>query len=46
MLERLQEIFKGLESAYGATKITNEIRADGKNEVRSYTVKQPVTKEL
>jgi len=25
MLERLQEIFKGLESAYGATKITNEI---------------------
>ena len=46
MIERLQEIFKGLESAYGATKITNEIRADGKNEVRSYTVKQPVTKEL
>ena len=46
MIERLQEIFKGLESAYGATKITNEIRADGKNEVRSYTVKQPVTEKL
>jgi len=46
MIERLKDIFKGLESAYGATKITNEIRADGKNEVRSFTIKQPVTKEL
>jgi len=46
MIERLREIFKGLESAYGATKITNDIRHDGKNEVRSYTVKNPVTKEL
>ena len=46
MIERLREIFKGLESAYGATKITNDIRHDGKNEVRSYTVKQPITEEL
>ena len=43
---KLQEIFKGLETAYGQTKLTNELRADGKNEVRSYTVKNPVTKEL
>ena len=46
MLERLKNIFAGLEGAYGATKITNEIRADGKNEVKSYTVKSPVTNEL
>jgi len=46
MIESLKEIFKGLESAYGVTKITKEIRHDGKNEVRSYTVKQPVTEEL
>ena len=46
MIERLKDIFKGLESAYGATKITNDIRHDGKNEVRSYTVKQPITDEL
>ena len=43
MVERLQEIFKGLENAYGQTKITNEIRSDGKNEVKSYTIKKPVT---
>ena len=43
MIERLQEIFKGLENAYGQTKITNEIRSDGKNEVKSYTIKKPVT---
>jgi hypothetical protein len=46
MIERLKSIFAGLESAYGATKVTNEIRHDGKNEVRSYTVKKPVTNEL
>lgn len=46
MIERLRSIFAGLESAYGATKITNEIRHDGKNEVRSFTVKRPVTDEL
>ena len=46
MIERLKSIFAGLESAYGATKITNEIRHDGKNEVRSFTVKKPVTNEL
>jgi len=43
MIERLQEIFKGLENAYGQTKITNEVRSDGKNEVKSYTIKKPVT---
>jgi hypothetical protein len=43
MIERLKSIFKGLESAYGQTKITNEIRHDGKNEVKSYTIKKPVT---
>jgi len=46
MIERLKAIFAGLESAYGATKITNEIRHDGKNEVKSFTVKRPVTREL
>lgn len=46
MQERLQDIFKGLENAYGQTKITNEIRSDGKNEVKSFTIKQPVTDEL
>ena len=46
MLERLKDIFKGLESAYGQTKLTNELRADGKNEVRSFTIKKPVTDEL
>ena len=43
MIERLQDIFKGLESAYGQTKLTNELRADGKNEVKSYTIKKPIT---
>ena len=46
MLERLKNIFAGLESAYGATKLTNELRADGKNEVKSFTIKQPVTNLL
>jgi hypothetical protein len=46
MIERLKDIFKGLESAYGATKTTKDIRHDGKNEVRSFTIKQPVTNEL
>jgi len=43
MIERLQDIFEGLENAYGQTRITNEIRGDGKNEVKSYTIKKPVT---
>ena len=42
----LKEIFKGLESAYGQTKITNEIRSDGKAEVKSFTIKKPVTNQL
>ena len=46
MLERLKDIFKGLETAYGQTKKTSEIRANGKQEVKSFTIKQPVTEEL
>jgi hypothetical protein len=46
MLERLREIFKGLETAYGQTKKTSEIRPNGKQEVKSFTIKQPVTNEL
>ena len=46
MIERLQEIFKGLESAHGITNKTEEIRHDGKNEVRSKTIREPVTNEL
>ena len=46
MIERLQEIFKGLESAHGITRKTEEIRHDGKNEVRSKTIREPVTNEL
>ena len=46
MIERLQEIFKGLESAHGITSKTEEIRHDGKNEVRSKTIREPVTNEL
>ena len=46
MLERLKDIFKGLESAHGVTKKTDEIRHDGKNEVRSKTIREPVTDEL
>jgi hypothetical protein len=46
MIERLKDIFKGLESAHGVTRKTDEIRHDGKNEVRSTTVRKPVTDEL
>src|SRR5210317_2510027 len=46
MLERLKDIFRGLESAHGVTKKTDEIRHDGKNEVRSKTIREPVTNEL
>ena len=30
MLERFKNIFSGLESSYGQTKMTGEIRDDGK----------------
>jgi hypothetical protein len=46
MIERLKDIFKGLESAHGITRKTEEIRHDGKNEVRSKTIREPVTNEL
>jgi hypothetical protein len=46
MLERLREIFRGLETAYGQTKKTSEVRPNGKQEVKSFTIKQPVTNEL
>jgi len=46
MIERLKDIFKGLESAHGITSKTEEIRHDGKNEVRSKTIREPVTNEL
>jgi|TARA_R110002126_G_scaffold16551_2_gene66168 hypothetical protein len=46
MLERLKEIFKGLDTAYGQTKKTAEVRPNGKQEVRSFTIKQPVTDHL
>jgi hypothetical protein len=46
MLERFKEIFKGLETAYGQTKKTSEVRPNGKQEVKSFTIKQPVTNEL
>jgi hypothetical protein len=46
MIERLKDIFKGLESAHGITNKTEEIRHDGKNEVRSKTIREPVTNEL
>jgi hypothetical protein len=29
MLERLREIFRGLETAYGQTKKTSEVRPNG-----------------
>jgi hypothetical protein len=37
MLERFKEIFAGLETSYGQTKMTGEIRDDGKNEAESIT---------
>ena len=43
MLERFKQIFSGLETSYGQTKMTGEIRDDGKNEAESVTVHKPVT---
>jgi hypothetical protein len=46
MLERFKNIFAGLETSYGQTKMTGEIRDDGKNEAESITVHKPVTDVL
>ena len=46
MLERFKEIFAGLETAYGQTIMTGEIRDDGKNEAECTVVHKPVTNEL
>jgi hypothetical protein len=46
MLERFKDIFAGLETAYGQTKMTGEIRDDGKNEADSIIVHKPVTDVL
>ena len=46
MLERFKKIFAGLETSYGQTKMTGEIRDDGKNEAESITVHKPVTDTL
>jgi len=46
MLERFKNIFSGLETSYGQTKMTGEIRDDGKNEAESITVHKPITDAL
>ncbi len=46
MLERFKQIFSGLETSYGQTKMTGEIRDDGKNEAESVTAHKPVTDML
>ena len=46
MLERFKDIFAGLETAYGQTKMTGEIRDDGKNEADSIIVHKSVTDVL
>jgi len=43
MLERFKEIFAGLQTAYGQTKITDELSENGKHEAKSFTKKEPVT---
>ena len=43
MLERFKNIFAGLETVYGQTKMTGEIRDDGKNEADSILVHKPIT---
>ena len=43
MLEKFKSIFAGLENVYGQTKMTGEIRDDGKNEADSILVYKPVT---
>ena len=43
MLEKFKSIFSGLETAYGQTVMTGEIRDDGKNEADCTVVHKPVT---
>ena len=43
MLERFKKIFAGLETSYGQTKMTGEIRDDGKNEADSTMIHKPIT---
>ena len=46
MLERFKEIFAGLQTAYGQTRITEELSENGKHEAKSFTIKKPVTDDL
>ena len=46
MLKKFKDIFSGLETAYGQTIMTGEIRDDGKNEAECTVVHRPVTDEL
>jgi len=43
MLERFKEIFAGLQTAYGQTKVTEEFSDNGKHEAKSFTIKKPVS---
>lgn len=43
MLERFKEIFAGLQTAYGQTRVTDELSENGKSEAKSFTIKKPVT---
>jgi len=43
MLERFKQVFAGLQTAYGQTKITDELSENGKHEAKSFTKKEPVT---
>ena len=43
MLERFKAIFAGLETAYGQTKMKDELSENGKHEAKSFTKKEPVT---
>ena len=43
MLERFKEVFAGLQTAYGQSKITDELSENGKHEAKSFTKKEPVT---
>lgn len=43
MLERFKAIFAGLETAYGQTKMKDELSENGKHEAKSFTKKEIVT---
>lgn len=46
MIQKFREIFTGLEIAYGQTKKTDVIGVNGKHQTKSFTIKQPPTKDL